>query len=471
MMTINLDNKPTILQQIVRDKLRWLEQQQAALPLAQFKAQISPSERDFYAALSKGTRQRPAFILECKKASPSKGLIRAQFDPAQIAAVYKHYASVISVLTDEAYFQGDFAYIEQVRQIAPQPVLCKDFMLSEYQVYLARYYQADAILLMLSVLDDDTYTTLAALAHKLGMGVLTETANQAELERAIALGAKVIGINNRNLHDLSVNIRRTPPLAEQIPTDRIVVSESGIYHHRQVQQLKPYVHAFLIGSSLMGSDDLNNAVREVIFGENKVCGLTRPQDVDAVYAAGALYGGLIFAEGSPRQLSLRQAQELVTRASLRFVGVFQNQPIEFICKIAAQLDLFAVQLHGAETAEFITALRAELPPACRIWKAVSVDSAAKSAVRIERISAVDRYLLDSKSGNRQGGTGVAFDWSQIPAECKEQVILAGGINADNIAQALQQRCAGVDLNSGVESAPGIKDPHKLAAVFSKILDD
>ncbi|WP_040977532.1 bifunctional indole-3-glycerol-phosphate synthase TrpC/phosphoribosylanthranilate isomerase TrpF [Necropsobacter massiliensis] len=470
MITINLDDKPTILQQIVQDKIRWLEQKQAAFPLAQFKQNIRKSDRSFYSALAKGTRLRPAFILECKKASPSKGLIRAEFNLPEIAAVYKHYASAISVLTDEKYFQGDFTYIEQVRRLVNQPVLCKDFMLSEYQVYLARYHQADAILLMLSVLDDETYTALAALAHELGMGVLTETANQAELDRAIALGAKVIGINNRNLHDLSVHIRRTPPLAEQIPTDRIIVSESGIYQHNQVRQLKPYVHAFLIGSSLMGSDDLNNAVRAVIFGENKVCGLTRPQDVEAVYAAGALYGGLIFAEHSPRQLSLRQAQELVTRAPLRFVGVFQNQPIEFICKIAAQLNLFAVQLHGVETVEFITALRAALPARCQIWQAIAVDIERQSAVQITPISAVDRYVLDSKLGNRRGGTGTAFDWSQIPAALKDRIMLAGGIGPHNIDSALNQGCIGVDLNSGVESAAGIKDPHKLSAVFAKILD-
>ncbi|PVX33455.1 indole-3-glycerol phosphate synthase [Pasteurella langaaensis DSM 22999] len=466
----NLKDKPTILQKIVLDKIEWVKAQSQAFPLSEFKQNITKSDRSFYDALAKGTHQRPAFILECKKASPSKGLIREQFDPKSIAQIYKHYATAVSVLTDEKYFQGDFAYIKQVRDIVTCPVLCKDFMISEYQVYLARYHQADAILLMLSVLDDETYQNLSALAHELEMGVLTETSNQQELERAIALEAKVIGINNRNLHDLTVDLGQTPPLAQQIPADRIIVSESGIYSHQEVQQLKSHVHAFLIGSSLMGSEDLNNAVRAVIFGENKVCGLTRPQDVQAVYDNGALYGGLIFVEKSKRCVSLRQAQELVTTAPLRFVGVFQNQDIDFIVKIASQLNLYAVQLHGAETAEFISALRAKLPPPIQIWKAISVDVNTESAVEIPQFSAVNRYVLDSKIGNQQGGTGKTFDWSKIPTELKSQILLAGGISPDNVQQALQQHCRGLDLNSGVESAAGIKDQQKIAATFKQIID-
>lgn len=470
-------NTPTILQKIVLDKQQWIAAKQAAFPLAQFQQNITKSDRSFYQTLSQGTHQRPAFILECKKASPSKGLIRVDFNLAEIAHVYKNYASAISVLTDEKYFQGDFNYLPVVRELVTQPILCKDFMISEYQVYLARYYQADSILLMLSVLDDETYRTLADLAHQLGMGVLTETANQQELERAIKLGAKVIGINNRDLHDLSVDLNRTPPLAAQIPADRIIISESGIYSHQQVQQLKPYVHGFLIGSSLMGNKDLNNTARAVIFGENKVCGLTRVQDVKASYAAGALYGGLIFAEGSPRQLSLRQAQELVVQAPLRFVGVFQNQSIEFIHKIAAQLQLFAVQLHGNETPEFITALRQVLPEQYQIWKAISMEideqseqrkSAVKSAVDFAEIPYVDRYVFDSKTATQQGGTGQTFNWANIPRDIKHKVMLAGGINEQNIEYALQQNCLGIDLNSGVESAKGIKDHTKLHTIFDKI---
>lgn len=463
-----MQHSATVLQKIVADKLIWVEQQQQAFPLAQFKDQVSRSDRDFYQALAQGTHAVPAFILECKKASPSKGLIRQTFDLDGIANVYRHYASAISVLTDEKYFQGSFTYLPKVRRQVTQPILCKDFMISEYQVYLARYYQADAILLMLSVVDDNTYRTLADLAHSLGMGVLTETSNPTELQRAIQLGAKVIGINNRNLHDLSVDLQRTLQLAPHIPEDRIIISESGIYTHQQVQQLKPVVHAFLIGSSLMSSADLNSAVRAIIYGENKVCGLTRPQDAQQAYQCGALYGGLIFAERSPRRVSLPQAQAIISTAPLRYVGVFQNQSIAFISQLAQQFALFAVQLHGDESIEFMTALRQQLPEHCEIWRAVSIEHAT-STLNLPLDEVVDRYVCDTKIKGQQGGTGKTFDWAILPAQWKDKIMLAGGLNPENIESAMAQHCLGVDINSGAESQVGIKDATKLQTIFAKIL--
>ena len=464
----------TVLQKIVLDKAQWVKAKEAEFPLSQFKQNIQKSDRSFYDALAKGTHQKPAYILECKKASPSKGLIRAEFNLEDIANVYKHYASAVSVLTDEKYFQGNFEFLPLVRGIVSQPVLCKDFMISEYQVYLARYYQADAILLMLSVVNDETYRVLADLAHSLGMGILTETSNEEEFERALALGAKIIGVNNRNLHDLTVDLNRvvelTEKYADRIPADIRIISESGIYNHKQIRQLQKVAHGFLIGSSLMGKQDLNNAVRSVIFGENKVCGLTRAQDVKIVYENGALYGGLIFAEHSKRCVTLRQAQELVTAAPLRFVGVFQNQEIDFIVKIANQLQLYAVQLHGAETEGFITALRQQLPKNTQIWKAISVNTEAQSAVNFTDDLNVDRYIFDSQTENQQGGTGKIFDWTLIPENLKYKIILAGGISPNNVEQAIQQGCLGLDLNSGVESAAGVKDREKVQLVFEKIFN-
>lgn len=466
-----MQNQPTILQQIVKDKAVWIAEKAKQFPLDAFQGEIQPSDRDFYQALAQHSHHNPAYILECKKASPSKGLIRADFDLDAIAQTYKQYATAISVLTDEKYFQGDFAYLQQVRQQVSQPILCKDFMIDPYQVYLARYHRADAILLMLSVLDDATYRQLSDLAHQLGMGVLTETSNEQEFERALALKAKVIGVNNRNLHDLSIDMNRICDLVEkyqeQIPPDVRLISESGIYMHSQVQQIRPFAHGFLIGSSLMGSQDLNNAVRAVIFGENKVCGLTRPQDVQAVYQHGALYGGLIFAEKSPRALSLRQAQELVVQAPLRFVGVFQDQGVTFVEKTAKQLALFAVQLHGNEDNDYIQQLAEKLDGQIQIWKAISI-SDQQDSLDIEDNPLISRYIFDSKTASQQGGTGKAFDWSLIPTSLKHKIILAGGIGLDNIAQALQQGCVGVDLNSGVESGKGIKDSQKIATIFQKI---
>ncbi|MGR5541393.1 bifunctional indole-3-glycerol-phosphate synthase TrpC/phosphoribosylanthranilate isomerase TrpF, partial [Vibrio campbellii] len=156
-------------------------------------------------------------------------------------------------------------------------------------VYLARHYSADAILLMLSVLNDEEYQSLATVAHELNMGVLTEVSNEEELHRAVKLGAKVIGINNRNLRDLSTDLNRTKelaPLIRELAPEAIVISESGIYTHQQVRDLAAHADGFLIGSSLMAEDNLELAVRKVTLGENKVCGLTHPDDAAKAYQAG-----------------------------------------------------------------------------------------------------------------------------------------------------------------------------------------
>lgn len=147
---------------------------------------------------------------------------------------------------------GSFANLEIVRDQVEQPVLCKDFMVDEYQIYLARYYKADAILLMLSVLTDEEYKKLAKVAHRFNMGVLTEASNEEELNRAIKLKAKVIGINNRNLRDLSVDLNTTRLLAPKVPKGTIIISESGIYKNQEVRELRSFVNGFLIGSSIMG---------------------------------------------------------------------------------------------------------------------------------------------------------------------------------------------------------------------------
>lgn len=447
----------TVLAKIVADKAIWVEARKQQQPLATFQNEVQPSQRHFYDAL-RGTRT--AFILECKKASPSKGVIRDDFDPARIANVYKHYASAISVLTDEKYFQGSFDYLPIVSQIAPQPILCKDFIIDPYQIYLARYYQADACLLMLSVLDDDQYRQLAAVAHSLSMGVLTEVSNEEELERAIALKAKVVGINNRDLRDLSIDLNRTRQLAPRLGHDVTVISESGINTNAQVRELSHFANGFLIGSAMMEHDDLNAAVRRVLLGENKVCGLTRAQDAKAAFEAGAIYGGLIFVPTSPRAVSVDQAREVINAAPLSYVGVFRNAPVAEVVERAATLQLSAVQLHGDEDQSYIDSLRAELPASVQIWKALSVADTLPSRT----LNHVDKYVFD----NGQGGSGQRFDWSLLQGQDLSNVILAGGLSADNCVEAAKSGCVGLDFNSGVELQPGIKDASKLASAFQTL---
>lgn len=449
--------KGTVLEKIVQDKAIWVEARQQQQPLSTFQNSIEPSSRHFYDALQGA---RTAFILECKKASPSKGVIREDFDPAAIAGVYRHYASAVSVLTDEKYFQGDFAFLPIVSAVITQPVLCKDFIIDPYQIYLARYYQADAILLMLSVLDDEQYRQLAAVAHSLKMGILTEVSNEEELERAIALQAKVVGINNRDLRDLSIDLNRTRQLAPRLSHGVTVISESGINSYADIRELSHFANGFLIGSSLMEETDLTAAVRRVTLGSNKVCGLTRAEDARAAYEAGALFGGLIFAEGSPRQIDTATAQSVMAAAPLRYVGVFRNASVSDIVTRVSALSLSAVQLHGDETPAFVAELRAALPATVQIWKALRIEGHLPA----RDWPHVDRYVFD----NGNGGTGQRFDWSLLQGQTLNNVLLAGGLGADNCVEAAQLGCAGLDFNSGVESAPGIKDARKIAAVFQTL---
>ncbi|MCS2167197.1 bifunctional indole-3-glycerol-phosphate synthase TrpC/phosphoribosylanthranilate isomerase TrpF [Scandinavium manionii] len=447
----------TVLAKIVADKRIWVDARKVQQPLASFQNEIQPSTRHFYDALQGA---RTAFILECKKASPSKGVIREDFDPARIAGIYKHYASAISVLTDEKYFQGSFDFLPIVSGIAPQPILCKDFIVDPYQIYLARHYQADACLLMLSVLDDDEYRQLSAVAHSLSMGVLTEVSNEEELERAIALNAKVVGINNRDLRDLSIDLNRTRLLAPRLGAGVTVISESGINTYGQVRELSHFANGFLIGSAMMSHDDLNAAVRRVLLGENKVCGLTRAQDAQAAYEAGAVFGGLIFVPSSPRFVNEAQARDVINSAPLSYVGVFRDTAISEVAAKVESLSLIAVQLHGNEDQAYIDALRAVLPEKVQIWKALSV----KDSLPARNLNHIDKYVLD----NGQGGSGQRFDWSLLNGQDLSNVLLAGGLSPDNCVDAAKSGCAGLDFNSGVESEPGIKDASKLASVFQTL---
>ncbi|AJI54272.1 bifunctional indole-3-glycerol-phosphate synthase TrpC/phosphoribosylanthranilate isomerase TrpF [Francisella philomiragia] len=450
----------TILAKIVEAKRNWLFAKKRLFPLDVFKKEVIKTDRDFYQALES---DKAVFILECKKGSPSKGVIRKKFDLNEIAAVYKNYANVISVLTDEEFFMGSFANLEIVRKQVTQPILCKDFIIDEYQIYLARHYQADAVLLMLSVLDDNEYKKLAKVANRLGMGILTEVSNEEELQRAIKLKAKVIGINNRNLRDLSIDLNTTRLLAPKIPKGTIIISESGIYKNQEIRDLRNYVNGFLIGSSIMSERNLELAVRKLVYGFNKVCGLTSVENAQKAYNAGAVYGGFIFVEKSPRYVDFAMAKQIAKKVRLNYVGVFANASIEDVVSAAYGLKLSAVQLHGDENQEYIDALKSKLHRNCQIWKAYGIDKTVP-----EFFDNVDYHLLDAQVDGKSGGTGKAFDWGLI--KDKKNIILAGGLNAKNIAKAIELKCSAYDINSGVESEPGQKDQQKLKEVFEVIRD-
>ncbi|MBY0574729.1 MAG: indole-3-glycerol phosphate synthase TrpC [Undibacterium sp.] len=214
--------------------------------------------RDFEASLrQKITQGHAAVIAEIKKASPSKGVLREDFRPAEIAASYaQHGAACLSVLTDEKFFQGSPAYLQQARAACQIPVLRKDFMIDHYQVYQARSWGADCILLIVAALDTGLMKELESCAHELGMDVLVEVHNDEELDAALTLKTPLLGINNRNLRNFEVSLENTIQLLPRIPQEKLIITESGIMNHADVKKMRGHqVHSFLVGETFMRADD------------------------------------------------------------------------------------------------------------------------------------------------------------------------------------------------------------------------
>ena len=263
-----------ILNKILAVKAREVAAAKTLKPLAvvRTEAEQDAPARDFVGAIrAKISAGKPAVIAEIKKASPSKGIIRADFRPADIAVSYaQHGAACLSVLTDESFFQGSAAYLQQARAACDLPVLRKDFIVDEYQIYQARAMGADAILLIASALLVEKMRAFETLAHQLGMAVLVEVHDATELEAALQLSTPLIGINNRNLRSFEVSLQTTldllPRIKNTLPRppgegrgeggDRIVVTESGIFTAQDVQLMRDHdVHAFLVGEAFMRADD------------------------------------------------------------------------------------------------------------------------------------------------------------------------------------------------------------------------
>ena len=225
--------------------------------------------RDFAGAIrNKIAQGKAAVIAEIKKASPSKGVLRADFIPADIAQSYAEYgAACLSVLTDKQFFMGEIDYLKQARASCSLPVLRKDFMVDAYQIYESRVMGADCILLIAACLDDQQMKDMEALAMSLDMSVLVEVHDAAELERALQLKTPLIGINNRNLKTFEVSLDATISLADKVPVERIVVTESGISTHADVQRMRQAkVNAFLVGEAFMRADDPGAALAG-LFGQ------------------------------------------------------------------------------------------------------------------------------------------------------------------------------------------------------------
>ena len=266
-----MSDTPDILKTIVARKREEIAERSVRAPIGMVRELVERADgvRGFVDSLQARIAAGEAGVIaEIKKASPSKGVLRADFDPAAIAVSYADYgAACLSVLTDVDFFQGSDAYLQQARAACSLPVIRKDFIVDPYQVYEARAIGADCILLIAACLEDGRMADLNALAHELGMDVLVEVHDAAELARALAVPGRMIGINNRNLRTFEVSLQTTLALLSDIPEGRLVVTESGIHSRDDVQLMREQgVNAFLVGEAFMRAEDPGEKLAELFSG-------------------------------------------------------------------------------------------------------------------------------------------------------------------------------------------------------------
>ena len=433
------------------------------------------------------------FICEVKKASPSKGIIAEHFPYLDIAIEYEVAgAAAISVLTEPDFFKGDKKYLQEIASTVKIPVLRKDFIIDEYQIYQAKVWGASAILLICACLDVPTLTKFRELADSLGLSSLVEAHDEHEVQMAIDCGARIIGVNNRNLKDFTVDVQNSVRLRNLVQDDVIFVSESGLETPEDIQVLRDNnIGVALMGETFMRSP---NKVEKLayLYGPTyytpkiKMCGISKIETIPAIVDAKPDYMGLVFAP-SKRQVTVDQAktlveelhkqyvnrynrdaeqysnQTLIHQEFIKTVGIFVNETLDNLVTIATEVNLDAVQLHGDEDEAFIQSLKERTN--VEVWKAVQIRSAADAEAWID--SSADMLLFDAYHKDERGGTGEVFDWSSLD-EFERPFMLAGGIDSTNVARAIRTvRPYGIDISSGIETE-GVKDNEKIKA-FTNIV--
>lgn len=490
----------TFLERIVAATRQELAARQTSVSLDAMRgrAAAAPPPRDFAAALMPAGSGPARLIAEVKRASPSKGLLAATFDPVARARAYERGgAAAVSVLTEPHFFLGAVEHLAAVRSAIDLPVLRKDFVLEPYQVYEARAAGADALLLICALLDDAMLKALLGLTRTLRMEALVEAHNADEVRRAVDAGARVVGVNSRDLRTFAVDADVVRGLRPLVPSDRVFVAESGIADVTGAARARAWgAEAILVGEALMRADDPSGLVQALastgggptaaLFAGRphpfvKLCGLREPEHGRVAVEAGADAFGVIFA-AARRQVTIQQAREIVRaareagvlaeapdgavppagRPAPLAVGVFVDAPVEGIAHTASQVGVDVVQLSGHETPSQCTVVAEAtgLP----VIKAVRLRDEADVRSVGEYVVAGATVLLEPAGSDGPGGTGRTGDWDLARrAAAQWPVILAGGLTPETVRDAVATvGPRGVDVSSGTET-DGVKDPVKLRA--------
>ncbi|KND04654.1 bifunctional anthranilate synthase/indole-3-glycerol-phosphate synthase [Spizellomyces punctatus DAOM BR117] len=528
--TTAASKSPSILHTIYEQRLRDVREARSRPGQSDYYLQrsialgLSPSKIDFPARVLAAANP-VAVMAEIKRASPSKGNIDiTAHAPSQALEYARGGAAVISVLTEPKWFKGSLEDMRLVRAalegVPDRPaVLRKDFIVERYQILEAHLYGADTLLLIVAILDDDKLRDLLEYSRQLGMEPMVEVANSAEMERAVAIGAKVIGVNNRDLHTFNVDMNRTSDLATMVPQGTILVALSGITGRADVETyMKGGAKAVLVGEALMRAPSKRDFIQQLL-GKDveeqpavsnrtmvKICGVTNVEDALVAAKAGADFIGLIFAE-SARKVTIDRAKEIVQavrrelkisdepapalpipspdaspstwlnlalstirspRAGPLFVGVFANHSVSFIQQAVRDTKINLVQFHGSEPCHLAALLPTPVIKAFHVLPNETPSQVIDRIVARETVGTISGVLLDTgvKSG-QQGGTGQVFDWDvavHVQREGRVPVLLAGGLKPENVAEAVRKvRPWCVDVSSGVEldTKKGFKDHGKV----------
>ena len=359
--------------------------------------------------------------------------------------------------------------MKEIAEKVSTPCLRKDFVVDEYMIYESKVLGASAVLLIAAILDDETLEWYRKIADSLGLSALIEAHDENEIRSALKAGARLLGVNNRNLHDFTVDIHNSMRLRKLVPEDVLFVAESGIRTAEDIREMRlGGINAVLVGETLMRAPDKKKMLHELNLGNAcavKICGLRREEDAEAVNAVKPEYAGFVFAEGRRRTITAAEAEAIRKKLDpeIRTVGVFVDQPAGEIVSLVNSGLLDAVQLHGSEPEEDICKIREQAHfrrgPG-KIIKAFRVET--REDVEKANRSAADLVLLD----NGNGGTGEAFDHTLMEG-IRRPFILAGGLSPDNVKEILEgpgimgrKYLYGLDVSSGVETE-GRKDPEKI----------
>lgn len=415
------------------------------------KTSPQKSDRDFYAAINK---RGVSLIAEIKRKSPSNGVLaKRDFSPSRIARNYeKSGADAISVICEKNLFGGSLRYMEQARKSTNfTPILCKDFIIDERQIYEARKYGADAILLIAALLTEAKIKKFTKIAKNLNMDVLCEVHTLEELKKVLKTPVKIIGINNRNLETFQVDLKTTERIAKHIPGDRLIVSESGIFTRNDIKNLPRKVNAILVGTALMKGTPANSLVSTKI----KICGVRTAKVAKFCERNKIDFVGLNFVPTSKRKINEKTAEKISKHLkNTKKVGIFQNQKLQEVNDLSKNLDY--IQLCGNEPIGYIK--KCKKP----VIKTISLRSQKDLELAEKYYPHVTYIFFDGTNP----GSGKTFDYKLLK-NFNYPFFISGGLNPKTLNEALETSPLGIDIATGVETNGQI-DTRKIKLILNQL---